>query len=191
MANETSSFKIELIDYNVNANRVNCNTLWCLTFSSSRQEISCYKLLLSQFWAEDLAPPFKVLYQKAAAIWQRRLYLRHTSKSDLLLFHGMHSWQDNFFWRNFENVWLHIINVCLTCFRCVMSLLLKNWKRRWIPSRPWKESELLEIHLWYWIYLTWSLEWKWTIWCDHILEVKFMKWKWTIWCYHICEVKVN
>ena len=35
------------------------SALGCLNFPCSRQLTSCYKLLLGQFWAEELAPSFK------------------------------------------------------------------------------------------------------------------------------------
>ena len=70
IANKTSSFKTQLIGNNAKASRVNHNTLWCLTFWRSRQQTSCYKLLVSQFWAEELVPPFNVK-------WHTKVIHRH------------------------------------------------------------------------------------------------------------------
>ena len=53
--NKTSSFKTNLIGNNADATKVNHNTLWYLTFPHSRQQTSCYKLLLGKFWAKKLA----------------------------------------------------------------------------------------------------------------------------------------
>ena len=47
---------------NAKVSRVNRNTLCCLTFPRSRQQTSHYKLLFSQFWAEELGSSF--LWQK-------------------------------------------------------------------------------------------------------------------------------
>ena len=38
--------------------RVNRITLWCLTFPRSRQPTCRYKLLLGEFWAQEVAPSF-------------------------------------------------------------------------------------------------------------------------------------
>jgi len=59
--NKTSSFKTKCIGSDAEASRVNHNTIWCLTFPRSRQQTSCYELMLCQFWAEQWAPypPFK------------------------------------------------------------------------------------------------------------------------------------
>jgi len=42
MVNKTSTFKTKLISGNTEARRVNCNTLWCVTFPRSKQQASRY-----------------------------------------------------------------------------------------------------------------------------------------------------
>ena len=53
--NKTSYIKITMGGNNAEASRFNHNTLWCLTFPRSKQQTSCYNLLLGKFWADDLA----------------------------------------------------------------------------------------------------------------------------------------
>ena len=59
--------------------KVNRNSLWCLTFPRSRQLTSRYKLLLCQFWAEELANSFATLISRSfLTSWCHEVVTRHS-----------------------------------------------------------------------------------------------------------------
>ena len=94
MVNKTSSFKTKLIGNVAKVSRVNHSTLLCLTFPHSGLQTSHYKLVLSEFWAEELAPSL-TFTQFPSNLYVRSKVLEGTgSYKNMFTKWQKHSWND-------------------------------------------------------------------------------------------------